>query len=524
MMNGKGAGTEIMSPRLDEPTLVARAQGGDAEAFGELVRRYKAAVHGYLLGRVRDFAWAEDLAQETFVAAFLGLGRLRDRSRFGPWLFGIAENISALWLRRMERARRVIVRAAEADEFVAPSQPSEEPDDDEKVLRALEHIGPTGAAAVTLYYGDRLPQRECAAFLGISHKAFESRLIRARRQMKKEIIAMTEDSLRRHAPGEEFDEAVADEIRQLVAVVGGHYRKQPVEAAEERLRVLFARNEDRLADLIRDAATPEERHAAARMVLALGPTAIGRALALALSEDDRVRRNALAAVPTATVGVEMADTHVYLVLDAIHGAVFSDAQKADILVGLIRRPILLADLVERMDLKRYAADAPIYMEMLLRYGETAIARLVEAARETALRTPSGGETPEPQLAMTLALFGTAGAEAVLASLCLSRFPCRCDPLRRPRDRKTPMPQFASARRCPRMAFDGLLVRNSPAWANPQEFISFHCPDCSGYARASEQSTLRTSAYLQKKAYEYCGRESPSAGTSTASSAYMNLRK
>jgi len=33
-----------------------------------------------------------------------------------------------------------------------------------------------------------------------------------------------------------------------------------------------------------------------------------------------------------------------------------------------------------------------------------------------------------------------------------------------------------------------------------------------------------SAYLQKKAYEYCGRESPSAGTSTASSAYMNLRK
>lgn len=51
----------------DEYVLVGRAQAGDAEAFGELVRRYKAPVYGYVLSRTGSFDWADDLAQETFV-------------------------------------------------------------------------------------------------------------------------------------------------------------------------------------------------------------------------------------------------------------------------------------------------------------------------------------------------------------------------------------------------------------------------------------------------------------------------
>jgi len=383
--------------------LVERAQTGDSEAFGELVRRYKASVHGYLVGRVRDFACAEDLAQETFVAAFVGLGKLRDRKKFGAWLFGIADTMCALWLRRTRRFERLVERAAaESADHAREVDTMPEPDD--AVLCALSRLSPKNAAAIALYYGNRLTQRECAEFLGISHKAFESRLFRAQQQLKKEFVTMTEETLRRRAPGERFDDAVAGEIRRLVEVIGGPYKKEPVEAAEERLRVLFARNEERLSDLIRDASDERARRAAARMVFALGEQGIKRALSLALSEDERVRKNALLAVP-----LEGEGAYTYLVLEAICEAAFSDEQKADLLIALIRRPTLLADFLPRYELKRYAADSPIYGEMLMRYGGMAISRLGGRIRSDA----EAGKPLDLWLANALAMFGTKGIEEIV---------------------------------------------------------------------------------------------------------------
>ena len=63
---------------LDDTDLVTRCLQGDTSAFGDLVRRYEHAVYGLALSFARDFAEAEDLAQEAFISAYGNLPSLRE--------------------------------------------------------------------------------------------------------------------------------------------------------------------------------------------------------------------------------------------------------------------------------------------------------------------------------------------------------------------------------------------------------------------------------------------------------------
>lgn len=87
------------TPAEPEPAvveLVARAQGGDAEAFGLLYDRYLDLVYRYVYYRVGSKALAEDLVSETFLRALRRIGSFEWQGRdFAAWLITIARNIVA---------------------------------------------------------------------------------------------------------------------------------------------------------------------------------------------------------------------------------------------------------------------------------------------------------------------------------------------------------------------------------------------------------------------------------------------
>jgi RNA polymerase sigma-70 factor (ECF subfamily) len=66
--------------------LVERARAGDRAAYGELVTRFQPAVFAIALGRLRDPAEAQELAQEVFIHAMTKLDQLRDAQCFAGWL------------------------------------------------------------------------------------------------------------------------------------------------------------------------------------------------------------------------------------------------------------------------------------------------------------------------------------------------------------------------------------------------------------------------------------------------------
>jgi len=90
--------------------LVEAAQTGDPRAFEALMDRYKTRLLRYLSPYLRDAGDTEDVVQETFIQAYLGLNGFRGDSSFSTWLFRIGINIAK---RSLVRNRRRLPRVTE---------------------------------------------------------------------------------------------------------------------------------------------------------------------------------------------------------------------------------------------------------------------------------------------------------------------------------------------------------------------------------------------------------------------------
>ncbi len=83
-----------------EASLILRCKENDEAAFNEIVERHKIKVYTYIMRMVGNSQDAEDLAQETFVRAYLSIRSFEGRASLTTWLFRIATNLC------IDRARR----------------------------------------------------------------------------------------------------------------------------------------------------------------------------------------------------------------------------------------------------------------------------------------------------------------------------------------------------------------------------------------------------------------------------------
>lgn len=108
--------------RLEEEELLRRARAGDESAFAELVDGFRAELqlHCYrIVGSVQD---AEDLVQETLLAAWRGLERFEGRASLRSWLYRIATNRCLNALR--DRGRRPGNLSTPAENTPPPPEPT----------------------------------------------------------------------------------------------------------------------------------------------------------------------------------------------------------------------------------------------------------------------------------------------------------------------------------------------------------------------------------------------------------------
>ena len=87
----------------DDGSLVGASLKGDREAFAQIVRRYQGLVASIAYSATGNLSQSEDLAQETFVAAWKGLKALQEPQKLRSWLCGIARRATANFLRRQHR-------------------------------------------------------------------------------------------------------------------------------------------------------------------------------------------------------------------------------------------------------------------------------------------------------------------------------------------------------------------------------------------------------------------------------------
>jgi RNA polymerase sigma-70 factor (ECF subfamily) len=140
-------------------------------------------IHALTFRMTGSLAEAEDLAQETFIAAFEQLDSFRGESRFSSWLHRIATNRCLNWLKRNQRRERAYESWNRENSW---STESELPDTiSDEVQAALMKLDAKQRAAIILTTYEGLNHADAARVLGCSETTVSWRIFSARRKLKR---------------------------------------------------------------------------------------------------------------------------------------------------------------------------------------------------------------------------------------------------------------------------------------------------------------------------------------------------
>lgn len=185
--------------RKEEGDLIREAKEGDTAAFAEIIRRYQNLVFATAFQILRDPALAEDVAQETFVAAFQSLQDLRTDSSFPPWLRKIVRNLALASLKEQRRfgALEEAGTLQSNPPDAGPEAERERQEADafgEEVRRIVSSLSDTLRFPTLLCHIDDLSTRDAARFLGITEGALRKRLHDGKKKLQERIVRMAEKS------------------------------------------------------------------------------------------------------------------------------------------------------------------------------------------------------------------------------------------------------------------------------------------------------------------------------------------
>jgi RNA polymerase sigma-70 factor, ECF subfamily len=187
---------ESSMAKLSDRELVDRARQGDAQAFGQLVRRHQQRIQRLALHLLRDRAEAEDVMQETFIRAYRALARFDGRSEPYTWFYRIAINLSLNTL-RARKSRRTTTEADDArlDAILSEKQTmSDAPDDAARnqlyaaLSQGIDELSDTLRTTLVLVCIDGRSHEDAAIVLGAPEGTIAWRVHEARRKLKEYMV------------------------------------------------------------------------------------------------------------------------------------------------------------------------------------------------------------------------------------------------------------------------------------------------------------------------------------------------
>jgi RNA polymerase sigma-70 factor, ECF subfamily len=179
-------------PRLhgeaDDAELVAWAADGDRRAFDEIVRRHGPFALRVAARLVSDTATAEDVVQEAMVRAWARAGSFDPRrARFTTWLYRIVVNL-CIDHRRRVRPGPIPEDFDQVDSTIGADEMMEVDERHAAIRTALKDLPVRQRAVMTLVYDEDMSGVEAARVMGLSAKAVERLLARARAYLRERLL------------------------------------------------------------------------------------------------------------------------------------------------------------------------------------------------------------------------------------------------------------------------------------------------------------------------------------------------
>jgi RNA polymerase sigma-70 factor (ECF subfamily) len=181
-------------PDAAEQALVDRARGGDADAWSRLYHQHFDRMLKHVAYLAGDVHAAEDLVQETFARAFVGLAGFEGRASFIGWLRGIAVNVVRRHWRSRYRGEQALARLGtltrDAVSAADPEGVHLRQRRAEVLLAALETLPEPLREAFVLCDLQDVPSPQAAAELGVTPGNLRVRATRARARLREELTRL----------------------------------------------------------------------------------------------------------------------------------------------------------------------------------------------------------------------------------------------------------------------------------------------------------------------------------------------
>jgi RNA polymerase sigma-70 factor, ECF subfamily len=167
---------------IEDRELVSRALAGRTDDFRGLVERHQQSIFRFALGLVGNREEAEDVTQESFLAAFANLANYdSSRAAFSTWLFTIARNRCISLLRR---TRQIALNDVDLIPDITPTDPIVSQELSQQLDRALAALPMEQRSAFVLAEIEQLPYAEIARIERTSIGTVKSRIHRAKQRLQ----------------------------------------------------------------------------------------------------------------------------------------------------------------------------------------------------------------------------------------------------------------------------------------------------------------------------------------------------
>lgn len=177
----------------EDLALIERSRRGDHAAYGQLVERYKDAVHRLAFRILRHTSDAEDATQEAFVRAYVALDSFNPQYRFYTWLSTIAQHVCFRSLRsrdwRVVAFEPALVKAQRANVEDGPEIGMLTRERDEIIRGLVDGLPDKYRQVLILRHWHELSYEEIARVTELSIAAVKTRLHRARQMLATSLAA-----------------------------------------------------------------------------------------------------------------------------------------------------------------------------------------------------------------------------------------------------------------------------------------------------------------------------------------------
>jgi RNA polymerase sigma-70 factor (ECF subfamily) len=175
----------------DDTTLVTASQAGDQDAFALLVQRHQRRVFNLVFRMLQQYEEANEVTQETFLAAWQGLSTFRGDARFSTWLYRIAYNCCLKQLEQRKREKALQV-AIQAEHINTEGRGDAEQEMRERQALVREHLSMLPAKyriVLVLRHLQEMTYEEMAEILTLPIGTIKTHLFRARNLLKERLMA-----------------------------------------------------------------------------------------------------------------------------------------------------------------------------------------------------------------------------------------------------------------------------------------------------------------------------------------------